>query len=120
VKRSHRDLKVWQQAMDLVEAVYRTTAAFPPAEQFGLTTQLRRSAVSVPSNIAEGFARSGTKELLYFPSLAAGSLSELDTQFELAVRLGYVGEWEDLRQRIDDVAGLLMGLAASLRRRTKP
>jgi four helix bundle protein len=116
MKRSHRELKVWRQAMALVEGVYRATGAFPSAEQFGLTAQLRRSAVSVPSNIAEGFARSGSKELLHYLSVAAGSLSELDTQVKLAIRLGYLEAPEALRQQIDDVSGLLMGLAASLRR----
>jgi four helix bundle protein len=105
--------------MDLVEAVYRTTASFPSAEQFGLTAQIKRCAVSVPSNIAEGFARSGTKELLYSLSFAAGSLSELDTQVDLARRLGLLQKAEPLAKQIDDVSGLLMGLSASLRRKTR-
>jgi four helix bundle protein len=117
MKRSHRDLLVWQEAMLLVEDVYRFTAVFPAQEQFGLVTQLRRAAVSVPSNIAEGFARATTKELLHFLSIAAGSLSELDTQVELALRLGLRPSGEAPSKRIDDVAGQLMALSTSLKRR---
>jgi four helix bundle protein len=78
VKRGHRNLKVWQQAMTLVTEIYTLTATFPSVEKFGLTSQMQRAAVSVPANIAEGFARNGSKELLHFLSIAAGSLSELD------------------------------------------
>jgi four helix bundle protein len=66
VKRAHRSLKVWQQAIELVTAIYTTTSAFPAHEKFGLSSQLQRAAVSVPANIAEGFARNGTRELLHF------------------------------------------------------
>jgi four helix bundle protein len=118
MRRNHRDLKVWNEAVDLVQAIYSLTSSFPSYEQFGLTSQLRRAAVSVPANIAEGCARSGTKELLRFLSIAQGSLSELDTLAELAHRLGYPHEMETVRTRMDRVAGLTMGLAASLKRRT--
>jgi four helix bundle protein len=87
--KSFRDLDVWRLSLDLAEAVYQCTASFPKSELFGLTAQMRRAAVSVPSNIAEGRARSSTKEFLQFLSIALGSLAELETQFELAVRLGY-------------------------------
>ncbi len=117
MKRNHRELKVWLEAMSLVELVYRQTASFPASEQFGLTAHMRRSAVSVPSNIAEGFARTGTKELLHFLSLSAGSLSELDTQVELCVRLGYLKSATEIDAQIDRVSGLLIGLVASLKRR---
>jgi len=117
VKRNHRNLKAWQQAMELVTAVYSTTSSFPSAEKFGLSGQLQRAAVSVPANIAEGFARSGTKELLHFLSIAAGSLSELDTLIELAARLGYLNNAEELNGKVDEVSGLLMGLSASIKRR---
>ena len=75
--------------MQMVEEVYRLTATFPREEQFGLTSQMRRAAISVPSNIAEGAARNGTKELIHFLGIATGSLAELDTQLALAVRLGH-------------------------------
>jgi four helix bundle protein len=78
-KRPHERLEVWRDAMDLVESIYRFSAVFPDAERFGLTSQLRRAAVSVPSNIAEGAARRSTPEYLRFLSIARGSLSEMDT-----------------------------------------
>ena len=117
MKRAHRDLKAWQQAMSLVESIFTLTAAFPPDERFGLTSQLRRAAVSVPSNIAEGFARHGSKELLQFLAIAGASLSELDTLLELASRLGYQGDGDNLRKAVDEVSGLVMGLSASIRRK---
>jgi four helix bundle protein len=118
VKRAHRNLKAWQQAMELVTAIYSATSSFPAQEKFGLTSQMQRAAVSVPANIAEGFARKGTKELLHFLSIAAGSLSELDTLIELAARLGYLNNAEELNGKVDEVSGLLMGLSASINRRT--
>ena len=117
MKRNHRELKVWQQAMQLVSTIYSATSNFPQNEQFGLTSQLRRAAVSVPANIAEGYARNGTKELLHFLGIASGSLSELDTLIEIAVKLGYINESEELSRQVDEVSGLTMGLAASIRRK---
>lgn len=117
MKRSHRDLKAWQQAMELVTVIYSATSKFPQHEQFGLTSQLRRAAVSVPANISEGFARNGSKELLHFLSIASGSLSELDTLVELAHKLGYLEQREEMQRQVDDVSGLVMGLAASIRRK---
>ncbi|WP_082132162.1 four helix bundle protein [Luteimonas sp. FCS-9] len=86
--RPHERLDVWQDAMRLVEAIYRTTSSFPSDERFGLTTQLRRAAVSVPSNIAEGAARRSTSDYLRHLAFARGSLAELSTQLEIAYRLG--------------------------------
>jgi four helix bundle protein len=116
MKRNHRSLKAWQQSITLVEHVYKATQSFPKQEIFGLVSQMRRAAVSVPANIAEGSARSGTKELLQFLSIAAASLSELDTHVEIASRLGYI-DGAKLAQEIDDVGGLIMGLIASIRKR---
>jgi len=116
VKRNHRSLKAWQKAIELVERVYAETREFPKEELFGLTSQMRRAAVSVPANIAEGAARSGTKELVRFLSIAEASLSELDTHVEIALRLGYLKN-DLLHGEIDAVAGLLMGLNASVRRK---
>ena len=116
MKRNHRSLKAWQESIVLVEHVYKATRSFPKDEIFGLVSQMRRSAVSVPANIAEGSARSGTKELLQFLSIAAASLSELDTHVEIAIRLGYIKD-DALTREIDDVGGLIMGLIASIKRR---
>jgi len=118
VKRNHKDLRVWQSAMLLVEDIYRLTSTFPKEEQFGLTSQMRRAAVSVPSNIAEGSARSGTKELLYFLGVATGSLAELDTQLDLAIRLKYCEEITSIRSRMDEVSALTLALMKSLKDKT--
>jgi len=109
VKRNHRSLKAWQKAIELVERVYGETRKFPKEELFGLTSPMRRAAVSVPANIAEGAARSGTKELVRFLSIAEASLSELDTHVEIANRLGYLKN-DQLHDEIDALSALLMGL----------
>jgi four helix bundle protein len=88
--RGFRDLRVWQAAMDLVEMTYKFSLGFPKHETYGLTSQIRRAAISIPSNIAEGHSRKHTKEYLKFLSVAQGSLAELQTQIEIAGRLGYV------------------------------
>jgi four helix bundle protein len=87
--RSYRDLLIWQKGMALAKQIYAMTRAFPADERFGLTAQMRRAVVSIPSNIAEGQARHGRREFVQFLSHAEGSLAELDTQLTLAVELGY-------------------------------
>jgi four helix bundle protein len=87
---TYRDLEVWQAAMDLAEEIYRITKTFPREEIYALTIQVRRAAVSVPSNIAEGKGRSSDKELAQFLCHARGSLFEIETQIDLAYRLGYL------------------------------
>ena len=87
---SYRDLIVWQKSMELVERVYRMTRVFPKEELYGLSSQIRRAAVSIPSNIAEGQARKSTAEFLNFLSIAQGSRAEVETQTLIAQRLGYV------------------------------
>jgi four helix bundle protein len=87
---SFRDLRVWQGGMDLVEKVYAMTARFPKGEIFGLSSQIQRAAVSIPSNIAEGHTRAHTKEYLNHLSIAQASLAELETQIEIALRLQYI------------------------------
>ena len=116
MKRNHRSLKAWQQAMELVELVYNVAKTSPREETFGLASQMRRSAISVPANIAEGSARSGPRELLRFVSIAAASLSELDTYVEIAQRLGYM-KAQSVVEKIDSVSALLMGLGASLKKK---
>jgi len=88
--RSHRDLIVWQKAMDLVVDVYRLSAAFPSNEQFRLVAQVTRASASVPANIAEGYSRSSTRDYAHFLAIAKGSLMEAETFLMLAVRLGYL------------------------------
>ncbi len=85
-----RELQVWQRGMEIVQAVYEVSGGFPKTEIYGLTSQLRRAAVSVPSNIAEGHTRASTKEYLHHISMAQASLAEMETQLELAARLHYV------------------------------
>jgi four helix bundle protein len=85
----YKDLKIWQRGMGLTKTIYRLTAGFPSEEKFGLASQMRRAAVSIPSNIAEGQARRGTREFVQFLSLASGSLAELETQLLLSLDLGY-------------------------------
>jgi four helix bundle protein len=86
---SFRDLDVWRLGVELAELVYRCTARFPKSEIFGLSAQMRRAAVSIPSNIAEGRARNSSREFLHFLSISRGSLAELETQLELSIRLDY-------------------------------
>jgi four helix bundle protein len=87
---THRDLAAWREAMTLVEMIYKDTDSFPSKETYGLTAQIRRAAISVPANIAEGAARNSSGELMQFLGIACGSLAELETHLELAVRLGYL------------------------------
>nr|WP_319394697.1 four helix bundle protein [uncultured Desulfobacter sp.] len=98
--KSYKDLIVWQKSMDLVEMIYQVTKSFPKDEQYGLTNQLRRAAVSVPSNIAEGQARNSTPEFGNFLSIARGSLAEVETQLMIAERLGYI-QPEKLREILE-------------------
>lgn len=89
---SYRDLIVWQKAMDLVVEIYRITKLFPREEQYALSDQIRRAAVSVPSNIAEGYGRSPGKDYVRFLNIARGSKNEVETQLLLSVKLGYTTE----------------------------
>src|SRR3989442_12254931 len=116
--RSYRDLRVWQQAMDLVEAIYRATKQFPSTERYGLVTQLRRAAASVASNIAEGHARS-LGDYLRHLLVSSGSLTEMETQLILSTRLGFlqVADTEPLLQSCDQIGRMLSGLRKSLRAR---
>lgn len=113
---NYDELKVWQRAMDLAEQVYTVTARFPNSEVFGLTAQVRRSAVSVPSNIAEGHGRETQRDFARFLAMARGSLSELETQLRLAARIGYLDEadTQSLGALSSEVAALLRGLQRRL------
>ena len=114
--RSHRDLIAWQKAMDLVVAVYHASKVFPKEEAYSLTNQLRRAAVSVPANIAEGQGRRSKSEFRQFLGNARGSLLELDTHLELAERLGYLKQehHSELHKRLEEVGRVLNGLLRSL------
>jgi len=112
---SYRELVAWQEAMRLVELVYRQTASFPKQEVFGLAAQLRRSAISIPSNIAEGAGRNSAKELFQFLGFASGSLAELETQLEIGKRLGYVETGSECLQQASRVGRLLTGLRRSIK-----
>jgi four helix bundle protein len=90
--RSYKDLIVWQRSMDLVESIYRITERLPANEQWGLVSQMRRAAVSVPSNIAEGYGRQSSGNYIQFLSISRGSLLELETQIELCIRLKYLSQ----------------------------
>ncbi|MBU0673327.1 MAG: four helix bundle protein [Proteobacteria bacterium] len=114
-KRRHHELKVWQEGLTLAKEVYRITDSFPQAELFGLSSQMRRAAISIPSNIAEGAARNSPKEFLHFLSISRGSLSELKTQTLLAIEIGFIKKEYDLLERIEHIFGLLGGLINSIR-----
>jgi four helix bundle protein len=118
-EQSFRGLDVWQEAMTLVEDVYLESKRFPPDERFGLTSQLRRAAVSVPSNIGEGARRKRPKANLNHLEIALGSQGEVDVQLEIAFRLGYCGraDYERIRERIARVGRMLNGLIASVKER---
>ena len=113
---NHKELDVWKKSMDLVELIYKLSNSFPDSEKFGLTSQIRRAAISIPSNIAEGAGRKGDKEFVQFLHIALGSLSELDTQYLIAVRLNYIDENEELEVLINDVKRLLIGFRNYLRK----
>jgi four helix bundle protein len=117
--RSFRDLEVWREAMGLVERLYVATRPFPADERFGLTSQLRRAAVSVPSNIAEGARRKRLRAFLYHLEIALGSQGEVDVQLEIACRLGYLpkADYERLKSSVDRIGRMLNGLITSLQPR---
>jgi len=112
----YRNLEVWQQAMDLVERCYRVTMPFPASEMYGLTSQMRRAAISIPSNVAEGHCRKKTGAYLNHVSIALGSHAELETCAEASRRLGFLKETEfkSLMELCDPVGRMLNGLHRSL------
>lgn len=112
---SHKDLKVWKESILLVEDIYRLTALFPKDEMYGLTSQLKRCAISIPSNIAEGAGRSGKAEYIRFLNIAMGSLSEVDTQLEIAVRLSFSQGEDVIFKRIFYIKNMLAKMIKSLK-----
>ena len=115
----YRDLEVWQEAMNLAEACYEVTRAFPRDEVFGMTSQIRRAAMSVPANIAEGHGRTSTREFLNFLSIARGSLMELETHLLLAQQVGLLPEDKraNLLEMTTKVSQMLSGLRKALLRK---
>jgi four helix bundle protein len=114
---SFRDLIVWQKAMSLATDIYRLTRDFPKSEMYGLTSQVQRAAVAVPSDIAEGKGRLSKREFVQFLAKARGSLHEVDTQLEISRNLEYLdaAKFEDLSKRCNEVGRLLNGLIKSVR-----
>jgi len=114
--QSYKDLLVWQKSIQFVKEIYMVTEDFPQSEKFGLVDQLRRAAVSVPSNIAEGHGRSSSKERKQFTSLARGSAAELETQLIVAKELGFINDAQfiQLEKSIVEILKMLSGLHKSL------
>jgi four helix bundle protein len=114
--KSYKDLIIWQKGIALVKEIYKLTKKFPREEKFGLMIQIQRSAVSVPSNIAEGQARQHSKEFRQFLFTALGSLAELDTQLNIALELNYISQDEviDIDQKITDIRRMIRGLLSRL------
>ena len=114
---SHKDLNVWKNAVSFVSDIYKITERFPNSELFGLTNQIRRAAVSIPSNIAEGAARTSQKEFNQFLSIALGSSAEVETQLLIAMNLQFIStvEYKELTIKIDDIRKMLIGLKKSLK-----
>lgn len=117
LQKTHKNLDVWNGAMDLAVEVYSITGRFPKEEMFGLASQSRRAAVSIPSNIAEGAARNSRKEYIQFLYVALGSVAELETQLLLARRLKFIVDTNVLGQ-VERVRQLLLGLLRFLKRKT--
>jgi four helix bundle protein len=114
--KTHKDLDVWIKSIDLVTGIYKETNSFPKSELYGLTSQVRRSAVSIPSNIAEGAARTSTKEFSYFLSITLGSIAELETQLMISRNLNYIQSeiFDLLEKEIISIRKMTLGLKKSI------
>lgn len=112
--KSHQDLTVYQKSLDLVEKIYKLTQTFPSEEKFGITSQIRRAAVSVPSNIAEGAARKGSKEFSRFLYISLGSLAEIETLLTISNRLKFSSEDSIIVEEIIHIRRMLLKLINSL------
>lgn len=117
--RTHENLEVSKKSIDFVVKVYRATDHFPSEEKFGLTSQIRRASVSVPANIAEGAARTSSKEFMHFLSISQGSASEVETEILIAHRLGFLSEeiYSDLVGNLDEIGRMISGLRKHLLRK---
>lgn len=119
---THKDLRVWQQSIELVSSVYMITKTFPKEEIFGLVSQMRRAAVSVPSNIAEGYARGTDKEKVHFLRISSGSMSEVETQLIICLKLGYINqeEYDEISEKLTTVWKQLNSLISAIKKRLQP
>jgi four helix bundle protein len=117
--RPHEKLEVWNRAVEFVVTIYKGTSKFPQEEKFGLTSQIRRAAVSVPANIAEGAARQSPKEFGHFLAIAQGSASELETELLIAERLGYpkLEAYKEMHNELNTIARMIVGLSQHLKRK---
>jgi len=114
VVKSFKDLEVWKLSIDFVEDVYKLTGAFPENEKFGLVSQMRRAAVSISSNIAEGQGRKNSKEFIQFLYIAKGSLAEIETQLIICERLGYTANIIELTEKMKRIRMMIVGLINAL------
>ncbi len=114
VMKSHRDLLVWQKSVNIVARIYSETKGWPKEEVYGLTSQIRRAAVSIPSNIAEGAGRGGKKEFSRFLSISLGSLAEVETQLIIAERLSFMADASELDKELQEIRRMIVGLKKSL------
>ena len=112
--KAHHKLNVWQRAIDFVTGIYKLTEEFPREEMYGLTSQMRRAAVSIPSNIAEGAARGSKAEFRKFLAIAQGSISELETQIIINSKLGFCSTVEGLLSELDEISRMIVGLRKSV------
>ena len=117
----HKELRVWQQSVDFSVDLYQATQSFPDSEKFGLRSQLRRAAVSIPSNIAEGAARGSAADYAHFLTIAVASASEVDTQLEISRRLGFLTDpaAQQLAAQVNEISHMLLNLRSSIRKRVQ-
>ena len=119
---THKNLRVWHQSIEMVTSLYMMTKTFPKDEIFGLVSQIRRAAVSVPSNIAEGYARGTDREKLHFLRISSGSMSEIETQLMLSLNLGYISQevYDEQSERITSLWKQLNALIGSVKNKLYP
>jgi four helix bundle protein len=117
--KGHHRLEVWKRAIEMVTNIYKITEDFPKTEIYGLSMQMRKSAISIPSNIAEGAGRSSKKEFEQFLSIAQGSVSELETQLIIANKLNYISDIDNLIKELDETSKMILGLSKSLKNKNK-
>ncbi|MCR4602900.1 MAG: four helix bundle protein [Prevotella sp.] len=119
---THKDLRVWQQSIEMVTSIYLMTKAFPKEETFGLALQIRRAAVSVPSNIAEGYARGTDREKLHFLRISSGSMSEVETQLMLSLNLGDISQeyYKEMSETLTSIWKQLNALISTIKKKLSP